>query len=108
MDIYELRRDIAVTIYYCFAAGATILYTNKSHTNSIKLTWAELIKELQAIGSLDDNYASEDLINYHLSQWDALSIAIRFELARAMDKELDNSDIGKAIKNITNGQTDAY
>lgn len=107
MDIYELRRKINVYNFGHHVAGVTIFYKVDEQYSNVCLDPETLAKELDAIGSLDSNYPGE-LANYTISQWDALNIAIRFELARAMDKELDNSDIGKAIKNITNGQTDAY
>lgn len=108
MDIYELRNKISVTIYTIYKDGAIIRYLKGNHLNVISLSENELIKELIAIGSLDDVDNWGHLANYELSQWDALNIALRFELAREMDKEIDNSDIGKAIKKITDGQGDAY
>lgn len=107
MDIYELRRKINVYDFRHLPHSVIILYTVGEQYCNVSLDQEMLAKELDAIGSIDSTYPDE-LVNYKISQWDALNIALRNEQAKAMDKELDNSDIGKAIKNITNGQTDAY
>lgn len=102
MDIYKIRNQVQVTVYYINANGATILYQRKQKSNIINLTYTELTAELIALGSLDEGQNVLD--GYVLSQWDALNIAIRFEAARDMAKEIDKADIGKAIKNINNDQ----
>lgn len=101
MDIYKLRNCIFVTIYYSHSEGGKILYIRDGKTNVIALTKAELVSELIAIGSLDDNSHVDEIADYILSQWDALNIAIRFELARDTQRELENSDIFNTIANIT-------
>lgn len=107
MDIYELRRKTNVYNFGHHAHGVIIFYTVGEQYCNVSLDQEMLAKELDAIGSIDSTYPDE-LVNYKISQWDALNIALRYEQAKAMDKEIDNSDIGKAIKNITNGQRDAY
>jgi len=102
MDIYELRNAIAVTIYAIYKDSAVIRYTKSGKLNSISLSEIELVQELLAIGSINDERVIDLMNNYNLSQWDALNIAIRFELAREQEKELDHSDIFKAIANIIN------
>jgi len=101
MNIYELRRNMKVTNYYSHSEGAVINYTKANKTGSINLTRDVLIAEAIAIGSLDDDNTEEEKADYILSQYDALNIAIRFEAAREMEKEIENSDIGNAIKKIT-------
>lgn len=111
MDIYKIRQEVNTNIHYVHTTGATILYSRNGYHNVIKLTHDELIAELKAIGTIDEetpNVMEGFKEARILSQWDALNIAIRFEQAREMDKEIDNSDIGKAIKRITDGQRDAY
>lgn len=107
MNIYELRQAIKVEVYYQALTECTISYKKHGTSNIITLDNDTMAKELIAIGSIEET-DSQKLIEHSLSQWDALNIAIRFELAREMDKEIDNSDIGKAIKKITDEQGDSY
>lgn len=103
MNIYQIRQEVNTNLHYVNANGATILYSRNGTTNVIKLTHDELIAELKAIGTIDDDTpnVSETFKEARiLSQWDALNIVIRFEAARDMDKEIDNSDIGKAINKL--------
>lgn len=99
MTIYELRNTMKVEYYHKTPNGGGISYYRNNNFNTLTLTNDELLKELIAMGSLDngDNYK-----HYVLSQWDALNIAIRFELAREAEREIDNADIGKAIENLKN------
>lgn len=108
MDIYELRRKINVYNWGHHPTGVTIFYRIGELFPHICIDQEPLFKELKAIGSIEEECTIEVLNDYELSQWDALNIAIRFELAKAQENDIDNSDIGKAIKNITNGQGDAY
>lgn len=108
MDIYELRRKINVYNFGYHENGVSIFYKVAERNCSICLDHDTLSKELVMIGSWDDDITLDEKMAYGISQWDALNIAIRFELAREMDKEIDNSDIGKAIKKLTNEQGDAY
>lgn len=101
MTIYDLRNIMKVDYYYNTSNGACIIYYRDNNLNTLTLTNDELLKELIAIGSLDDG---EHIDKYTLSQWDALNIVIRFELARETEKQIDNADIGKAIENLKNNQ----
>ena len=102
MDIYELRNAIMVYVYGPIRNEyTTIQYSiNAIQRHEIKLTLNELCDELVAIGSLHEDYTTTEVENYKLSQWDALNIAIRFELARQQEKDLEKSDIFNAITNI--------
>lgn len=100
MNIYDLRRDIMVYSFNTHSEGGSIAYMKNGKSNGIALTNMELYKELVAIGSLEGDECPEELADYNMSQWDALNIAIRFELAREMDKELKASDIFEAIAQI--------
>lgn len=102
MDIYELRQKLLIVNFNTHCEGGTLLYFRDGKSNTLLLSNAELYEELISIGSLDEGTQPEEFADYVMSQWDALNIAIRYEAARDMDKEIDNSDIGKAIKNITN------
>lgn len=111
MDIYELRRKTNVYSFGHHDNGVSIFYEVGERHCSICIDHATLSKELIMLGSWDDNLTIDEKMNYCISQWDALNIAIRFELARAQEKELDNSDIFKAIANVikpSHGQGDAY
>lgn len=108
MDIYQIRNKTEVLSFYQHSEGVTINYSFDECSNSLTTNKESLLSELIAIGSIDDESTIGGLDSYQVSQWDALNIAIRFEQTRAMDKEIDNSDIGKAIKKITDGQRDAY
>lgn len=102
MNIHDLRRNMLVYNFNTHSNGATIYYSREGKADSINLNSQELISALIAIGSLDENPDPEYVADYFMSQWDALNIAIRFEAARDMDKEIENSDIGKAINNLLN------
>jgi hypothetical protein len=99
MNIYNLRKTMSVEYYFKHANGGAISYSRNNKINVLTLANDELLKELIAIGSLEDG---DNYDNYALSQWDALNISIRFELAREAEKEIDNADIGKAIENLKN------
>lgn len=101
MDIYKLRNCMLVTNFYSHTEGAMIYYIREGKTNIINLDRDALNAELVAIGSLDEDSDNEHIADYSLSQWDALNIAIRFELAREAQKELEGSDLFNAIANIT-------
>lgn len=107
MDIYELRRKTNVYNFGHHAHGVSIFYKVGEQYCNVCLDQEMLAKELDAIGSIDSTFPGE-LDNYIISQWDALNIALRNEQTKAIDKEIDNSDIGTAIKKITDGQRDAY
>jgi hypothetical protein len=101
MNIYDLRRNILVYSFNTHSEGGSIAYTNNGRSNGMALTNIELYKELVAIGSLDENTDPEEFADYTMSQWDALNIAIRFELARETENDLQNSDIFESIAKIT-------
>jgi hypothetical protein len=101
MNIYELRRNILVYSFNTHSEGCSIAYTMRGKSNGIALTNMELLNELIAIGSLDTHPDPEEFADYTMSQWDALNIAIRFELARETEKDLLDSDIFNTIAKIT-------
>ncbi len=102
MNIYDLRRAILVYSFNTHSEGGSIAYMKNGKSNGISLTNSELLNELIAIGSLDVENDPEEFADYNMSQWDALNIAIRFELARETEKDLQKSDIFGAIANIIN------
>lgn len=104
MNIYDLRKHIHVDSYNTHSNGCSIYYRNKDNSSSIHLGTEDLFKELISIGTYEDNYhdRTEFDDSYNMSQWDAYNIAIRHELMIETEKEIDNSDIGKAIENLKN------
>lgn len=101
MNIYELRQAIHVTEFSSGVHGCTIYYDLLFDKGKIiRLDSKILVDELILLGSVDESFPIEAVGEYILSQWDALNIAIRFELAREQQNELDNSDIFKAIGDI--------
>lgn len=111
MNIYDLRRCLRIINFHSHSEGATIFYLKAVTTDTITLSREELINELIIIGSLDEDSDSEYIADYFISQWDALNIAIRHELAKDQENDLNKSDIFKALGNIinpTHGQRDAY
>lgn len=80
--------------------GVSITYMKNGISNDISLSNIQLYKELEAIGSIDEDMSPEEFADYNISQWDALNIAIRSELAKETEKEIENSDIFESIANI--------
>lgn len=101
MNIYQLRNRMRLLNWRSYNGGLTsFFYTIGSNNCSFSLNNEQLTSELIAIGSIDESWTPKERLAYQLSQWDALNIAIRFEAAKEQEKDLDNSDIFKAIANI--------
>lgn len=98
MNIYDLRKTVHVLNFCLHCDGGLITYSSSKGLNAIGLSREEMMKELIVIGSLDDDCTIEEMADYKLSQWDALSIAIRHELAREEEKSLSSFNIGKSIE----------
>lgn len=105
MNITSIRQSAHVYTYSSHNEGCLICYIKDKTSRSLSLTSIQLLNELIAMGSLDEDVTPEEFADYNISQWDALNLVIRHESAIEMDKELDNSDIGKAISNITKPNT---
>jgi hypothetical protein len=97
MTIYDLRNTMKVEYYHKHSNGGAISYYRNHKLDILTLGNDELLKELIAIGSLEDG---ENYNQYVLSQWDALNIAIRFELARETEKDLQKSDVFESIAKL--------
>lgn len=103
MNIYDLRKSITVLNWEKTPQGAYIVYKKNKFPYSINFTRDELFKELISIGTYEDNYhdATEFDESKCISQWDALNIAIRHELEKETEIELNDSDLFSAIAKIT-------
>ena len=121
MTTEQLRKEIEVGNWHINYAGLSITYyrsyENKTNPIPIDITLnpEECAKQLSDIGSIDSweadpfwiwsdstPYRWEVFIHhYKLSQWEALTIAIRHELEKETEKEIRNGDIGKALDSIT-------
>ena len=127
MTTEQLRKEIEVANWHINYAGISITYyrTYENKTNpiaiDIKLDPEECARRLSAIGSIDswcdydgqieiyweqDSFMKREMFNvfssfFKLCQWEALTLAIRHELEKETEKEIDNGDIGKSIDSIT-------
>lgn len=88
-----------VEYYHKHANGCIISYYINNIFHALQLNNEELQKELISIGSLEE---SDNYDQYVISQWDALNIAIRYQLSRDTEFQINNADIGKAIENLKN------
>lgn len=100
MGIYELRKLVTVIAYFNFTGGAHVIYRITDKVNTIDLSNIQLFDELLAIGSIEEDCNPEEFNEYRISQWDALNIAIRYELEREMEKESGMMDIQNAIDKL--------
>jgi len=61
----------------------------------------DVLSHLITIGSLEDDCTVQTmLLSYRMSQWDALNIAIRYELAQEMEHDSNIMDIQKSINKL--------
>lgn len=115
MTTHIMRNLITVTKWAVDTSGATILYERTDKPGKeIKaiITPIELVQGLTAIASIDEYTLSPITITndgrtysfhnffrkYHLSQWEALNLAIRHEMEFEEAKDLIKSGIGKALE----------
>lgn len=105
MSITNLRQNIHVLSHSggstCTTKIEYIFLKPPLKRMTLTISVSELKGKLFSINSIDDDITDEEYITYRVSQWDALNLAIRHELEKETEKEMNNSDIGKAIKNIT-------
>lgn len=119
MTTEQLRKEITVTSWNIHSSGISVHYFRSDGKRSkdylLILNPEECARQLSAISSIDSWEADTFLLNYEnsqlhwaafvntfkLSQWEALTLAIRHELEKETEKEIDNGDIGKAIDSIT-------
>lgn len=97
MTLAEIRNMVHVYNYTSKGNNCRIYYYFNGRSKSLSLYWGALKKELIAIGSIEEN---DSLDNYVISQWEAISIAIRHEYAKALEEEPGMIDINKAIDKL--------
>ena len=99
MTTQQIRSNIHVFNFHNDPSGAVIRYMWGDEVTSIVLSAELLQQDLCYIGSIEDD---EDISNYQLSQWDALNLACRAEMARQIQADANIMAIDKAIKSINN------
>lgn len=105
MTIHDLRGLVYVQSWGNDERGALITYcTLFTHgvlgdSTEVYIKIDTLLSELLAISSIDSNAEYHE--GYKLSQWDALNLAIRHEYFKYLESDIDNSDIGKALNNLS-------
>lgn len=117
MTTEQLRKEIKVVSYGIFDTGIYIGYTCKGGTKHIALDPEESARQLSAIGSIDSyrtdivfsiNMDGLDfnwttfLINFKLSQWEALTLAIRYEAEKELENDANLLEMDKAIEALKN------
>lgn len=104
MTTSELRQKIHVINFNSHSDGANIHYLVRTsqgpYCNCLRLNNTELFEALQSIGSVDEDFGDEEWADYVISQWDALTLAIRYEYEQSAIKDINKSDLGKAIGNL--------
>jgi len=117
MTTQQLRKQITVHNWLLVNGGLTIYYNKGIEDFQFTLSPEEALKMLHRIGSVY-NWYSHPFINiqedenspnvgweeftrdFVFSQWEALTMVVVYELEKEADKEIENSDIGKAISNF--------
>jgi hypothetical protein len=108
-----------VNNWYLTSLSTIIKYLRREngvwYQKTLVLSPEESARELSAISSIDSWYADpnitlhyddtdytwEGFIKYfNICQWEALTLAIRYEMKLETEKEIENSNIGKAINDI--------
>jgi hypothetical protein len=110
MTTEQLRKEIEVINWEISEKGIYIGYRRNEITGYyLLLNPEETACELCAIGSIDDDlnlilscdtFWVDFVKEFKLCQWEALTLVIRHEANREVDKEVDQSDIGKAVNNL--------
>lgn len=129
MTTEQLRKEIEVANWHINYAGISITYyrTYSNKTNpipiDIKLNPEECARQLSAIGSIDSwtkdgnglQLRWEEEINrpatwewkvfclaFKLSQWEALTLAIRYEAEKELENDANLLGMDKAIEALKN------
>lgn len=102
MTTQKLRQSIQIVNFSSHSNGCNIQYIIDRQVRSLCCDDIAMLKRLTDIGSIDEGIHPEEWADYNISQWDALNLVIRHEYEKAIEEEVNSSDIGKAINSITN------
>lgn len=114
MTTEQLRKEIMVTNWHIGINGLSLEYWQNDIKTSIFYPPGRSVRLLNIIGSIDSCSEDGTILIYNgtqmhwisfigcftFSQWEALTLVIRHELEKETEKEIDNSDIGKAIDKL--------
>lgn len=120
MTTEQIRKSIHVSSYGLYEKGLKVEYKwyenkeDEGEERTLILLAQDAVLELTALGEID-NYVYYPLViywnntgmewdeftnKYILSQWDALNLVIRHELAKEIEKEDGMLNLTKAIDNL--------
>lgn len=123
MTTEQLRKEITVSSYRLHDEGIYIGYSRKNDTKHLTLNPEECAFQLSAIGSIESwsngelglQLQWEDVLNrsvtwswnvfclsFKLSQWEALTLAIRHEAEKELEKDSNLLEMDKAIEALKN------
>lgn len=123
MTTEQLRKEITVYSYGIYDKGIYIGYTRKGDTKHLTLDPEECARQLSAIGSIESwsngelglQLRWEEVINrsvtwgwnvfylsFKLSQWEALTLAIRHEYEKELEKDANLLELDTAIEALKN------
>lgn len=123
MTTEQLRKEITVYSYGIYDKGIYIGYTRKGDTKHLTLDPEECARQLSAIGSIeswtkDENGLQlrwEEFIDrtvtwgwnvfhltFKLSQWEALTLAIRYESEKELQNDANLLEMDKIIEALKN------
>lgn len=97
MTTQQIRKNILVYEFKNDAIDAEIRYLYNGTLKAFMASAEALYTELLAIGSVENK---KQYSGYELSQWDALNLVIRHELAIEIEKEDGMMNIDKAIEKL--------
>lgn len=116
MTTEQLRKEISVSDYLLYDRGIIITYF-RNGTEHLYLNPEQTAIHLQAIGSIHSwvsdpfyIYTEEDkkinwiafYKNFVLSQWEALTLVIRHEMGKELEKDTKLLEMDKAIEALKN------
>jgi len=118
MTTEEIRKCIKITHFHSSHNGVHIIYdwsTKPSEAweeKNISIQPKELLQELNSMGEINiwgvgieynevihPNYL-QFIEHWIFSQWDALNLVIHYEYNKAVEEDVNNSDIGNAINKL--------
>jgi len=117
MTTEQLRKEISVYNFGLSKIGIYVGYAQNGVTKTLTFTPEETAIQLQAIGSIHSwvaepfyIYIEEDkkvnwtafYKNFVFSQWEALTLVIRHELGKELEKDTNLLEMDKAIEALKN------